>query len=143
MEIEHESADLVDGGHPQRRQSGRGATGFGAVLAQAHHLGAGEKRVADDRETVEGHAAVEQIRLHPLGHQRGLADRDVADQCGVRHRARHPGHGVRQFGVQGQPQAVADDALVRGGDARGERNRRRPVEHLALRQVVEVGTRHR
>ena len=98
--------------------------------------------VADDRESVEHQAAVEQVGLHPLGRQRGLPDRDIADQRLVRHQTRHPRHGVSQSGVQGEPQSMSEDALMHGGDTGGEGERRCRVKYLAHREVVEVGTRH-
>ena len=80
VEVEDQPADLVDRGHPQCREAGRGPARLGGVLLEGDDLRAGEQGVADDGEPVEGQAAVEQVGLHPLGDQRGLPDGDVADQ---------------------------------------------------------------
>ena len=138
VEIEHQPADAVDGGHPQRRQPGRHAAGFGRVLLQTYHLGAGEQGVADDREAVKRQSPVEQVGLDPLGDQRALTDRHIAHQRRMSQRARRPGDGRRQFGVQGQPQPVADDRLVGGRRPGRQRYRRGPVENLADPEVVEI-----
>ena len=52
VEVEHQPADLVDRGHPQRRKAGRLPAGFRRVLLEADDLGAGEEGVADDGEPV-------------------------------------------------------------------------------------------
>ena len=51
-----------------------------AVEGKADDLGAGGQGVTDHREPVEAQPAVEQVGLHPLSHQRGLADRHIAHQ---------------------------------------------------------------
>ena len=143
VEVEHQPADLVDGGHSQRGQPGGGAARFGAVLLQPDHLGAGEQRVADHREPVERQTAVEQVCLDPLRHQRRLADRHIAHQRRVGQRARNPGDGVGQLGVQRQAQPVAEDRLMGGRHPGCQCHRRRPVEDLTDHQIVEVGASRR
>jgi hypothetical protein len=70
--------------------------------------------------------------------QRRLADRDVADQPRMRQGRRQTGDNGGQLGVQRQPQPVAQDALVHGGQAGGQRHRRRCGEHLAGVHLIEV-----
>ena len=114
--------------------------GLAEFCLQPDDFGAGEQGVADDREPVERQPAVEQVGLDPLGDQRRLPDRHVADQCRVRQRrrrARSPR--AHSWASSAQPQPVTEDRLVHGGRAGGQRHRRRPVEDLADRQVVEVG----
>ena len=139
VEIEHQSAGLVDSGHPQRGKAGRGATRLGAVLLQAHHLGAGGQGVADHREPVEHQSAVKQIGLDPLSHHRGLADRDIAHQPRVGHVPGPAESGAGQLGVHRQPQPVADDRLMGGRDTASDRHRRRRVEDLPDTQIIEIG----
>ena len=62
--------------------------GLAEFFFKPDHLGAGEQGVADSRESEEHQPAVEQVGLDVLGHQRRLADRDVADQAGVGQRRR-------------------------------------------------------
>ena len=139
VEVEHQPADLVDGGHPQRGQAGRCPARLGRILLEADDFRAGEQGVADDGEPVEGQPAVEQVGLHPLSGQSALPDGDVADQCRMRKRGRRPGDRHREVGVQRQPQPVTDDRLVHRGGTGRQRHRRRPVEYLADLEVVEVG----
>src|SRR6202008_971572 len=49
-------------------------------------------------------------------------------------------HRRTQVGIQRQTQPVSDDRRMRCGQTRGKSGRRSPVQHLAYRKVVEVGS---
>ena len=75
----------------------------------------------------------------PLGHQCGLADCHVADQCRAGELTRHTGdpHGP----VRRPAQTVGGCRLSPDAAAmRGQRHRQGPVEDLADNEVIEVGT---
>src|SRR5690606_32057810 len=76
VEVQDGPAVLVGAGDAQRGQAGGGAAGFGRVLAQADHFGAGGQGVAQHREAVEAQAAVEEIGLDVVGGQGRLTDGD-------------------------------------------------------------------
>ncbi len=138
VEVEHQLIGLVDRDHPQRRQSRRRPARLGRIRPQPNHFGAGVERVADDGEPVKHQAAIEQVGLDPLGHQRRLPDRHIAHQPRMRQRRRQSGHRAAQIGVQRQPQPVPDDRLVRACQPRRQCHRRRPVEDLPHREIIEV-----
>ena len=138
VEVQDQPIGLVDGGDPQRHQPGGRPARLGGVLLQPDDLGAGEQRVADRREPEERQPAVEQVGFDVLGGQRRLADRDVADQARVRQRRGQAGDRGGQLGVQRQPQPVAEDALVHGGQPGSERHRWRAGEDLSGVHLIEV-----
>ncbi len=139
VEVEHQPIGLVDGDHPQRRQPRGRPARLDRVGPQPNHFGARIYGVTDYREPVKGETAVEQVCFDPLGHQRRLPDRDVAHQRRMRQRPRHAGHRGGENGVARQAHPVPQDRLMSGGHPRRQRRRRRPIEHLTHREVVEIG----
>ena len=94
-----------------------GAPARAPILLERHDLGARAQRVADEHRALEHQPAVEEVAAHALGRPCGLADRDVADQVGVRQQPVAAGHEATQRLVQRQPQPVAGDRLVQSGMA--------------------------
>ena len=86
---------------------------------------------------MEDQPAVEQIGFHPLGRQRRLTYRHIADQGRMRQRPGRTRHCHRQLAVEGQAQSITDDRLMNRGGTGRQSHRRRSVEHLADLQVVE------
>src|SRR6266851_2710552 len=66
-EIQNGAAFLVLRAHPQRGESGGGAAGTGAVLAQSNDFGRRVQAVADAWRAMEHEAAIEEIRDHAMG----------------------------------------------------------------------------
>lgn len=141
MEVQDRPSGLVSGGDAQRGQPGGRPAGLQAVTAQSHDLGAGGEGVADPGQVVQAQAPVEQVGYDVVGDQRGLADRHVGDQPGMCDRA--AGDSGGQVAVQGQSEAVAEDGLVAGGQAVGERDGRGAVVDLSALEVVEERAAHR
>jgi len=86
---------------------------------------------------VESEAAEEQIRLDPLSHQSGLADRDITHQRRMRQCPRRSGDGRGQSGIERQPHAIAENGLVHRRQAVRQRHGRCPIEDLTNAEVVE------
>ncbi len=141
-EIQHRSQLLIHRTDPQDRQPGRTAPRPGPVLPQPDDLRGGGQRVGDRREPAEHETPVEQVGPHVLRRQRRLPDRDIPHQRGMSNRP-PPGHGASQAVVQGQPQPIAHDRLVHRRVPAAQRDRRRGVEHVPDRQVLEVRTLRR
>ena len=87
--------------------------------------------------TREHEAAVEEVAAHALRRPGGLPDRDVADEVGMRERRVVARHLAAQRRVEREPQPVAGERLVQRGMARGQRQARRVVEHLAALEILE------
>jgi hypothetical protein len=117
-EVQHRPSLLVDGRDPQDREPGGRPAFPGLVLPERDDTCRGPQRVAEPRDTAEGQAAVEEVRLDVLGDHRRLPDRDVPDQARRRHRAA-AGDLVAQLMVKGEREPVPGDGLMRGGQARG------------------------
>ena len=135
VEIEHEASGAVGRRHPQRGETGRGAAGPDGILLQCNDFRAGGQRVADDGKAVKGQAPVEQIGHHPLRHERGLADRHIADQRGMGEPS--PGHRSGELRVEGKPHPVAEDRLMSRCRTGRQRHRRCTVEHSTDVQIIE------
>ena len=120
-----------------RDEAGRGRARAAAVLLEPDDLGAGAQRLADEDRTREHEAAVEEVAAHALRRPRGLPDRDVADEVGMRERRVVARHLAAQRRVEREPQPVAGERLVQRGMARGQRQARRVVEHLAALELLE------
>ena len=98
--------------------------GLADGVAQRDDLGGRAQRVADHRRAAQHEAAVEEVGDHPLGGEGRLADRDVAHQPRVGEPRPRSGDAREEVAVEREPQPVAEDRLVHGGVAVGERQRR-------------------
>ncbi len=136
-EVQHRPSLLVDGRDPQDREPGGPPAFPGPVLPQRDDPRRGPQRVAEPRDTAEGQAAVEEVRLDVLGDHRRLPDRDIPDQAGRCHRAT-AGDLVAQLMVEGEREPVPGDGLMRGGQPWREREAGGAAEVLADGQLVKV-----
>jgi hypothetical protein len=114
---------------PGREPGGRPAFP-GLVLPERDDPRRGPQRVAEPRDTAEGQAAIEEVRLDVLGDHRRLPDRDIPDQAGRCHRAT-AGDLVAQLMVEGEREPVPGDGLMRGGQPWCQREAGGAAEVLA------------
>ena len=135
--VEQRLAVTIGRADPQRHEPRRRPVGPAPVLPQPHDLGAGAQRLAHEHRALEHQAAVEEVSAHALRRPRGLPDREVADEVGMRQQPLVPGHRPAELRVERQPQAVAGHGLVHGGVSGRERHPGRVREHLAALEVLE------
>ncbi len=140
QEVQHRPAVLIRRGDPECRQAGRRPARAVLILPERHYLGAGPQRVAKPGQAAECQPPVEQVRLHVLRHDGGLADSDVPDEAGLCQRIT-AGYQPAQVLIEHQREPVAGDGLMGRGQAGSERHRGRASESLPHRQLVEIRAR--
>ena len=122
---------LVDRPHPQHDDAAAPRR-----RSPGDDLGRRVQRRADrDRSCAE--PAIEEVAKDAHARSGRLPNRDVADQHRVREQARRARDGPVEVGVEREAQAVADDRLMQGSVALGQRDTRRGERRAALEVVEE------